>query len=89
MSISDHAILVLDGRHYRWSGWFGCQLESMEWRRRPAGTEREIAGRKFRVFSTVRAGIRYRTTWALAICGSVDYCNEQIRALKSALRELV
>jgi hypothetical protein len=51
--------------------------------------ERDIAGRKFRVFTTQRDGLQIRTTWALCISGSLDYCNAEIRALKEYLRGLV
>lgn len=88
MNILDHAIYVLNGREYRWSGWHGCQLESKEWSRVPAGTQRKIAGFDFRVFTTHREWLRYRTTWALAISGDLDYCNTRIRALQSHLRAL-
>lgn len=63
----ERAELILGGRRYRWCGWFGCQLESSEWRRPPAGTEREIVGRRFRVFTTKRAGLKVLVTWALAL----------------------
>lgn len=87
----NHAIYVIDGKHYRWSGWFGCQLRSYELRRAKAGTEREILGRKFRVFSTGKRTMRgVDTTWCLVgIDGQgIDHANARIRQLRADLKEL-
>lgn len=86
----DHAVAIIAGRRYRWTGWFGCQLESMEWRRVPAGTEREILGRKFRVWRTEREWLRVRTLWCLIGLGrSVDEDSAKINALRDDLRALL
>lgn len=85
----DHMEFVLDGRRYRWSGWFGCQLESYEWWRVPAGTRRRLAGFEFSVFMTERRGLKVRTTWSLANQpASLDKANEDIRRLREALTRL-
>jgi hypothetical protein len=85
----DRAELVLGGKRYRWSGWYGCQLESSEWWHVPAGAEREIAGRTFRAFSSRRDGLRVRVTWALPSHGTLDEHNARIELLKNDLRRLV
>ena len=88
--VGDRAYVVLGGRRYSWSGWFGCQLESIEWRRVPAGTEREIAGRTFRVWRTERLWLRVRTLWCLTGLGrSIDHDNQQLLALRLDLQSLI
>ena len=87
---------VFDGIRYRWNGWGGCQLESLEWRRPPAGTTRILEFENGKpsimvtVFSTERKGLfrRCRCTWAVSKSGSYDECSERIKELKDALRGL-
>ena len=88
--------VVFDGISYRWSGWLGCQLESLEWRRPPAGTTRMLYfdnGKppvEVTVFSTKRLGLfrRCRCTWAVSKIGSYDERSERINELRDALRGL-
>jgi len=87
---------VFDGIKYQWSGWDGCQLESLEWRRPPAGTTRILDfenGKKsiaVTVFTTERSGWlrRCRCTWAVSKIGSYDERSERINELRDALRGL-
>ena len=80
---------------YRWSGWFGCQLESMEWRTVPAGTTRDLdfgpmIGRvTVKVFSTRRVGIRVRTTWAVSASGTHAEHEKRIYDLRDKLTRLI
>jgi len=53
------------GRFYTFSGWFGSQLQSIEWLTPRPGTRRTLKGREFVVFSAVRAGPRVRVSWAM------------------------
>ena len=86
----NRVILVLDGRKYRRTGWFGCQLESMEWRRVPAGATREIAGQSFRVFTTDRDGLKFRTTWCLSrLPEDINKANAVLRAFDESLRRMI
>lgn len=89
------AEFVIGGHRYRWSGWLGCQLESIEWRTLPAGTQRDLAltlGKQpitVTVHSTRREGLRVRTTWAVSSTGTLDEHNARICELRKQLRELV
>ena len=89
----DKLFYRLNGKMYTWSGWFGCQLESLEWFTIPAGTERTLLGRRFKVFTTKRLGIkdlfRVRTTWALCMSGKdIAESNKVIIELKKDLKRL-
>ena len=86
----DKAFFKLDGRMYTWSGWFGCQLESREWLRVPAGTSRNILGETFLVFRSDREGIKYTTTWSLVgLPENIDKANERLHLLRSRLAALI
>lgn len=86
---SDTTWFVLGGRAYHWSGWFGCQLQSFEWRRPEVGETRVLAGVIFRPFNFERRWFLYRVTWSGdEFCGPVDYSNKAIRAFKKKLGEL-
>ena len=84
-----------DGREYRWSGWFGSQLESLEWRTLPAGTQRVLhfangeESVRLTVFSTVRRGLKVSTHWAVSSCGTHDEHTARIWKLKKDLANLV
>jgi hypothetical protein len=61
-------LVRVNGITYRDHGFYGCQLESIEWNRPPAfdpSFERLIAGRALRPFTVERAGLRWRITWCL------------------------
>jgi hypothetical protein len=83
---------LLDGVIYRWSGWCGCQLESIEWRRPPAGTQRvltiDFERFEFTVFNTSRHGLKIRSTWALSHGGSLDEQDARIFHLQTTLRKI-
>ena len=90
----DGVFARLGGVVYRWNGWFGCQLESIEWRRAPAGTERVLdfgLGKPtitVTVWKTERrwAVGRVRTFWAVSPRGTHDEHNARIFELKNALK---
>ena len=89
-----HAQFLIGGVKYRWTGWFGCQLESFEWRRVPAGTRRTLdigylQPIEVKVFTTKRDGLRVRTTWAVSHSGTLDEQNARIVALRTALSTLI
>jgi hypothetical protein len=89
------AEFVIGGTRYRWSGWFGCQLESLEWRTVPAGTERDLRLHMDKgpvsvtVYSTKREGLRVRTTWSVSKSGTHDEFAARIYDLQDQLRRLV
>ncbi len=86
---------LVDGHRYRWSGWFGCQLESVEWLSVPAGTTRDLrlhahlSPVRMTVYSTRREGFSVRTTWAVSSNGPHDEHDARIRDLRKQLQELV
>lgn len=74
------------GRHgnfYRWSGGFGAQLHSIEWRMPKPGTRRYLFGHEFVVFSARRKFIRVECSWALATSKSIT--EETLSGLKKEL----
>lgn len=84
----DDTVYFWASRPYRWSGWLGAQLESYERRRPPAGAERRMFGRDFRIFSTKREGAWYRCAWTLTrIPEDIDKANHVIREFQSKIRE--
>lgn len=88
------ARFIFGRHHYQWSGWFGCQLESWEWRMPALGTTRELdfgVGKPLitiTVFTAVREGLKVRTTWAVSKSGTHDEQNERIHELRNALRSI-
>ena len=84
----------IGGIVYRWNGWAGCQLESYEWRRVPAGTRRvlDFGLGKPKITVTVWTTERkcpfrkVRTLWAVSERGSTDEHNARISELKNALK---
>lgn len=71
------------GRFYRQSGWFGCQLASVEWRMPRPGERRMLAGYEFVVFSARRKWFRVEVSWAMTGMGrlTIDEQNERIRRM--------
>ena len=92
--MSDGVFARIGGHIYRWNGWLGCQLESSEWRRAPAGAERVLdfgTGQPsitVRVWRTERTWpyIKVRTFWAVSPAGTLDEHGARIAGLKAALR---
>lgn len=86
---------IFDGVTYKWSGWFGCQLESWEWNVLPAGTKRRLDfgyGKpkvELTIYTTKREGFKVRTTWAISDSGTHDEHSARIHELKRALASLV
>lgn len=91
----DHAKFLIGGVWYRWSGWFGCQLVSTEWRCPPAGTTRRL---KFvcdtewvdmTVYAVRRNWLKWDVSWAVSPSGPHEVHDARIRNLKSLLMRLV
>ena len=53
-------------RFYKFSGGFGAQLHSFEFRAPKAGTRRVLAGREYVVFNTSRSwlGLMHQASWS-------------------------
>jgi hypothetical protein len=96
----DSRFYWLSGEFYTWAGWFGCQLQSFQWRHPRAGERRRLAGRTFEVYRSERMywwlGRRYifgvplpigrvRVTWALA---GDDALSKDIDTANAQLRKL-
>lgn len=94
-SIYPQVRFFFDGIEYKWSGYLGCQLVSMERRTVPAGTTRRLnfgvgkEGIDITVYSTARRGLWVRTTWSVNKGGTHDEYVQRIERLRAALRELV
>lgn len=94
-SLFPRVFFVFDGIEYSWNGWFGCQLESYEFRRPPAGTTRELdfgEGKQkicVTIFSTHREWFWCRCTWAVSNSGTHEEHTTRIHQLRNALRELL
>jgi hypothetical protein len=84
----DHVQYRIDGVTYRWSGWFGCQLESLEWFRPPAGTKRRVAGFVMTIWRTERRGLKVCCNWALEPSDNIDVHARRIYDLQDILRKL-
>lgn len=87
--ITARALFKSGGKIYRWTGWFGCQLESLEWWRVPAGTKRKMFDETFTVFSTERRGLMVITRWTMALPDETNEAHEKIKGLKERLRSLI
>jgi len=86
----DKAFFRLDGRLHSWSPGFGAQLESKEWRRVPAGTERKLLGETFRVWRSDREGLKFTTTWGMVnLPSNLDEIHEHLREFKAKLAKLI
>lgn len=82
---------VIDGVTYRESGWLGCQLESIEWRKPDASypeRRRILLGRAFEPFTIKRDGLRWRITWCLCAIANIhlDRANAMIHEFLKELR---
>ena len=92
--IENECLYRINGKLYTWCGWFGCQIESMEWRRLPAGTKRDLVfydGNSpitVTVYRTERKWLRYRTTWAVSASGTHDEHDERIIQLRERLKRI-
>lgn len=92
----DGVFARIGGVVYRWNGWCGCQLESSEWRRVPAGTSRTLdfgVGRQavdVTVWRTERFWpfLKVRTLWAVSASGDLNAHNARVHALKNLLKEM-
>lgn len=89
-------IHVINGTEYVWSGWFGCQLESIEsyFTTLNQGDCRYILDRLFYVYRVERSLTKFpRAQWCLVLPADVtedlDAHNAEIRSLRGALRKEV
>ena len=86
---------VISGVKYWWSGWFGAQLASREWRNVPAGTQRDLfidhglPWVRITVFQCRKRFLKYDVSWTIPLSGDTDSQNKQINALKETLKSLV
>ena len=69
------------GTFYTWSGWFGSQLMSFQWRHPLPQEERVLAGKRFRPFMSNRRLGRVEVKWK---CDELK-TSEQIIAFENTL----
>ena len=60
----DSRFYWLSGEFYTWSGWFGAQLQSFQWRHPKPGEERVLNKRTYRPFHSYRQWLwLFRNAW--------------------------
>jgi hypothetical protein len=81
-----------DGIEYRKTGYFGCQLESLEWATSPAGTTRQLMFStcyvEVNLKTTKRKGLKVKHTWGVSCRGTLQEHKERIECLFKQLAEL-
>jgi hypothetical protein len=91
MPVCDEAIYWLNdeatgtGCFYQWSGWFGAQLASHQWRHPRVGDERVLMGRRFRPCSSSRRWFRVRVSWSMKLPDDLSEANKSIHELMDGL----
>lgn len=75
----------LSGEFYTWHGWLGSQLQSFQWTHPRPGETRKLAGRDYRVFHSVRSGLRVRVSWATKLPDDLDKAHALLRQIQSDL----
>ena len=78
-------------RFYKFTGGFGAQLTSFEFRAPKAGTCRTLADREYVVFNTSSGwfGLMHQVTWAaVRLPQGTAELNAAIRGIKSELQRL-
>ena len=86
---------IISGVKYWWSGWFGAQLASREWRNIAAGTQRDLFidyGKPYvrvTVFQCRKSWFKYDVSWTISLRGNIDEQNIQIEDLRNTLKSLV
>jgi hypothetical protein len=92
----DDVYYWLSGDFYTWSGWFGAQLQSFQWRHPKAGERRRLAGREFRALHSNREFLwlwivplpicRVRVAWSgVGLPKPIAEANEALRKLQTEL----
>ena len=94
-TVLPRAWVVFNNVWYHWSGWLGCQLESFEWFKPPAGTRRVLDFTdgtqpiEITVFTTKRDRFKVRCTWSVASHGTHDEHVARITDLNARLKKLI
>lgn len=89
----------LSGELYTWTGWFGAQLQSFQWRHPKAGERRMLFGYKFYPFNSERRFMRLwsivlpiprvRVSWArVDLPEGTDAANEELRLMLQKIARL-
>lgn len=99
----DDQFYWLKGELYTWSGWFGAQLQSFQWRHPKAGERRELLGREFRALHSERMFLwvwrryifgfplpiaRVRVAWSTSLPKPLDEANAALRQMQQELYAL-
>ena len=91
----DGEFYMLGGTIYRWIGsGLGAQLESLELRSCPAGTERDLdfgdgsPRERIRIFNCRREGLLCRMSWSIGSVRDMDEHLERTKALKQRLSRI-
>jgi len=70
---------------YQFSGGYGAQLTSFQWRHPRPGERRRLRGVDFTAFQSSRQWCRVRVSWALHLSDNINVANRQIRVLQDHL----
>lgn len=82
----DDAFIWLSGELYHWSGWFGAQLRSYQWRHPKPQERRKLAGHEFRPLDSSRRWGRVAVSWAaVGLSKDIDTANAELKALQRDL----
>lgn len=88
--------LCFDGVFYTWSGWYGCQLESIERKRVRAGEYRTLQSivptfdYRIRIVRSERLGFfSFINTWTIDLNSDLNKANEQLYRFKKDLASLI
>lgn len=90
------AYFIFDNIIYTWCGWFGAQLESIEYKRIHAGTTRELrddAKGFYYILKIVRSEregfLRFRNVWTINIPDDLTKANEVLNKFKTDLSKFI
>jgi len=90
------AKVIIEGIEYSWTGYYGCQLESIEWFAPPIGSTRILNlflkseyTCTIKVFNTERKGFKQRITWAIPHKISIVEHKKNIEELYCNLQKLI
>lgn len=79
------------GDFYTWSGWFGSQIQSFQWRIPKSREERVLSGVRFRLFGWTKTWGRVRVSWCIEglDAQNIETANKWLHALEQRLGQSV
>ncbi|MER9769014.1 hypothetical protein NKJ09_23450 [Mesorhizobium sp. M0189] len=75
-----------NGQLYTFSGWFGAQLQSFQWKHPLASERRRLCNREFTPLNSERRWFRVRVSWSwIDLPKGIDETNAALRQLQKEL----